>query len=219
MGQIKLEACNAKEARISVIQSVKFNIDGLIPCIAVDFQTKVVLMQAYMNQESLVKTLETGEVTYFSRSRQSLWKKGETSGNLQKLRALYLDCDQDAILVEVEQIGAACHVSTKSCFYEDQILNNFSSEILRNLQKTIKDRKLNPVEGSYTNYLLDKGIDKILKKIGEEATEVVIGAKNNSEEVIYETADLLYHLLVLYECLDVDFDKVFKELNERNVHK
>lgn len=219
MGQIKLDACNAKEARIDVVESVKYNKEGLIPCIAVDFETKVVLMQAYMNKESLLITLETGEVTYFSRSRQSLWKKGETSGNLQKLRALYLDCDQDAILVEVEQISAACHVGTKSCFYEDQTLNCFSSEILRNLQKTIKDRKLNPVDDSYTNYLLDMGIDKILKKIGEEATEVVIAAKNNSEEVIYETADLLYHLLVLYECLDIDFDKVFKELNERSVHK
>ncbi len=216
MGQIKLETFNAKE-RLGVIENVIFNKEGLIPCIAVDFQTKVVLMQAYMNQEALVKTLETSEVTYFSRSRQMLWKKGETSGNFQKLKALYLDCDQDAILIEVEQIGAACHVGTKSCFYEDQALNKFSSEILRNLQKTIKSRKLNPIEGSYTNYLLDKGIDKILKKVGEEATEVVIASKNNSEEVIYETADLLYHLLVLFECLDINFDNVFGELYERTI--
>lgn len=215
MGQLRIEEFRLKEKQEALLDQIKFNEQGLIPCIAVDVETKVVLMQAYMNQESLLSTIETGKVTYYSRSRQSLWTKGETSGNTQKLKELYLDCDQDSILVEVEQLGVACHLGTRSCFYEDERLSQSSGEVLKNLRETIHKRKTFPIEGSYTNYLLDKGIDKILKKVGEESTEVVIAAKNNTQEVIYETADLLYHLLVLYESLEIDFDKVFKELYKR----
>lgn len=219
MGKILLENIESTEAKDQLISQIKFDKNGLVPCIAVDFRTKVVLMQAYMNQEALKKTLESSLVTYFSRSRQSLWTKGETSGHYQKLKEMYLDCDQDAILVEVDQVGVACHTGSKSCFYEDTVLTSFSTEVFNNLKKTISDRKANPIEGSYTNYLLEKGIDKILKKVGEESAEVIIASKNNAQEVIYETADLFYHILVLYESLEIDFEDVFKELYKRTTAK
>lgn len=215
MGQLRLEELKSEQQQARIAQ-IKFNEQGLIPCIAVDGKTKIVLMQAYMNRESLSITLETGKVTYYSRSRQSLWTKGETSGHTQKLMAIYLDCDQDSILVEVEQLGLACHLGTRSCFYEDDVLYQSTGEVLKNLRETIHKRKIVPMEGSYTNYLLEKGVDKILKKVGEEATEVVIAAKNNAQELVYETADLMYHLLVLYESLEIDFDQVFQELYKRS---
>lgn len=215
MGQLILEEFRAKDKQEILLNQIQFNQQGLIPCIAVDVDTKLVLMQAYMNRESLINTMDTGKVTYYSRSRQSLWVKGETSGHLQFLKSIYLDCDKDCILVEVEQVGPACHFGTRSCFYEDQQSSKFSGEVLKNLRKTIHNRKMEPIEGSYTNYLLEKGVDKILKKVGEEATEVVIAAKNNNEEVVYETADLMYHLLVLFELKEIDFNDIFRELYKR----
>jgi len=215
MGQVNLESIKSNDDIMALINNIRFASNGLIPCIAVDYQTKVVLMQAYMNKESLVKTLQTGTITYFSRSRKALWTKGETSGNFQKLKSLFIDCDHDSILVEVNQVGVACHTGSKSCFYEDQVLFGFPSEVFSKLKRTIYDRKVNPEIGSYTNYLLEKGVDKILKKVGEETAEVIIASKNNKKEVVYETADLLYHLLVLYESLEIDFNEVFAELSVR----
>ena len=209
---------------------IKFAADGLIPCIVIDSESKDVLMLAYMNQESLKLTLETKQMTYFSRSRKSLWVKGETSGNRQRLIELKIDCDQDTLVAMVEQTGPACHCGTRTCFqasiYRDEIQNENSAahstqagwenlEILKSLSDTIAERRLTPVEGSYTNYLLDKGIDKILKKIGEEATETIIGAKNSPEEMVSETADLIYHLLVLYEDRGVRFSEVLETLARR----
>ena len=206
---------------------IKFVADGLIPCVVVDADNKDVLMLAYMNQESLKLTLETKQMTYFSRSRKSLWVKGETSGNRQRLIELKIDCDQDTLVAMVEQTGPACHRGTRTCFemsiYRDEIQNERSGahstqagwenlEILKSLSDTIAERRLTQVEGSYTNYLLDKGIDKILKKVGEEATETIIGAKNSPDEMVSETADLIYHLLVLYEDRGVRFSEVLETL-------
>ncbi|MBP0725719.1 bifunctional phosphoribosyl-AMP cyclohydrolase/phosphoribosyl-ATP diphosphatase HisIE [Bacillus sp. RG28] len=176
------------------IEKVNFNQDGLVPVIAQDSETKDVLMLAYMNKEALQLTLETGYATYYSRSRQQLWKKGETSGHLQKVVASYYDCDQDSILLLVEQSGVACHTGSWSCFTDKKS----EKSILNTLYETIIERKNSPIEGSYTNYLFEKGIDKILKKVGEETSEVIIGAKNEgTEELIYEISDLVYHVLVL----------------------
>lgn len=189
------------------IGQLKFTSEGLIPCVAFDVDTRQVLMLAYMNDTAIHKTLETGEVTYFSRSRGRLWTKGETSGNRQQLIALKVDCDGDTLLAEVRQTGVACHTGTYSCFG--------ARDTLTVLMQTIKSRKNNPKEGSYTNYLLDKGLDKILKKVGEEAAEVIIASKNDNQEVIAEAADLLYHLFVLFECLEINFEDVLKKLEER----
>jgi phosphoribosyl-ATP pyrophosphohydrolase/phosphoribosyl-AMP cyclohydrolase len=182
----------------------------------IDYETKQPLMLAYMNREALSLTLETGEATYFSRSRQALWKKGETSGNTQRMMDLRTDCDGDALLMAVEQMGAACHTGVRSCFYQDGEI--FASEpfVIPQLMETIRNRKKEPVEGSYTNYLFDKGLDKILKKVGEETAEVIIAAKNAPEELIYEAADLLYHLLVLFESQNIDFYAVLNELKNRS---
>jgi phosphoribosyl-ATP pyrophosphohydrolase/phosphoribosyl-AMP cyclohydrolase len=182
------------------ITKVKFNSDGLIPVVVQAFDTLEVLMLAYMNLEALKITLETQQATYFSRSRQSLWKKGESSGNIQKVTSLYLDCDQDSILLSVDQTGVACHTGSRSCFFNEVLKGDEQSNrnIIDTLYNIIKERKLNPVEGSYTTYLFNKGIDKILKKVGEETSEIIIGAKNNSNtETVYEISDLVYHLLVL----------------------
>lgn len=189
------------------IGQLKFTAEGLIPCVAFDVDTRQVLMMAYMNDTAIKKTLETGGVTYFSRSRGRLWTKGETSGNRQQLIALKADCDGDTLLAEVRQTGVACHTGTYSCFG--------ARDTLTVLMQTIKSRKNNPKEGSYTNYLLDKGLDKILKKVGEEAAEVIIASKNDNQEVIAEAADLLYHLFVLFECLEINFEDVLKKLEER----
>ena len=180
-------------------------------------------MVAYMNEEAYNMTLETGRMTYYSRSRQSLWIKGETSGHFQYVRALYGDCDMDTLLARVVQIGAACHTGSHSCFFnrvsEPRMAGRRASstgDVLREDYQTIIDRRDNPKEGSYTNYLFDKGIDKILKKLGEENTEIVIAAKNPGEnEIIYEIADYLYHLEVLMAEKGVDWDDITRELVRR----
>ena len=165
------------------IDNLKFNDKGLIPCIAQDARTRKVLMLAYMNKESLALTEETGYMHYYSRSREQLWKKGETSGHVQQVVSLAYDCDGDTILAQVIQTGAACHTGEYSCFFNELLGEQPESEgaeIIDELYDVVDDRKRNPKEGSYTNYLYDKGLDKILKKVGEEATEVVIAAKNEA---------------------------------------
>lgn len=201
-----------------IISQIKFNENGLVPAITQDINTGSVLMLAYMNKESIDKTLKEKIVHYYSRSRKKLWKKGETSGNIQTLKGFYYDCDADSVLLKVEQAGPACHTGKYSCFfnkvYEDEIQNK---DILYKLYNIIKDRKENPKEGSYTNYLFDKGIDKILKKIGEEASEVIIGAKNqNKEEMIYEISDLVYHTIVLMINEKILIEDIGNELVKRH---
>ncbi|MFY9483100.1 MAG: bifunctional phosphoribosyl-AMP cyclohydrolase/phosphoribosyl-ATP diphosphatase HisIE [Tissierellaceae bacterium] len=194
---------------------VKFNQDGLVPAIAQDVGTGEVLMLAYMNEEALRLTKETGIAHYYSRSRQALWKKGETSGHIQEVKGIYYDCDGDAVLLKVNQIGAACHTGNYSCFFNEEKGYKDLSNTLKDLYKVIIDRKKNPQEGSYTQYLFDKGIDKILKKIGEEAAEVIIGAKNDKQELIYEASDLIYHLIVLLVNEGVTPAEIMEELRGR----
>lgn len=198
---------------------LKYDENGLIPAIIQDYDTKAVLMMAYMNEESLEKTMETGKTWFYSRSRKQLWNKGETSGHFQHVRKIFYDCDEDTLLIQVKQEGNACHTGEYTCFYRE-MQNNFPEtadpEIISKLVKIIKDRRQNPKEGSYTNYLLDKGIDKVLKKVGEETSEVIIAAKNPSkEELVYEIADLVYHMLVLMEIKDVTLEDIKKQLAER----
>ncbi len=199
--------------------NVKFNEQGLVPAVVQDAQSKEVLTVAYMNEESLQKTIETGETWFYSRSRRELWHKGATSGNIQKVVSIKADCDQDALVVEVIPAGPACHNGTTSCFTESIFENERpgSVAILPQLVKVIKQREIDMPEGAYTTYLFDKGIDKICKKVGEEATEVVIGAKNrDKEEVKWESADLLYHLLVLLQEQKVDIYEVLEVLQKRH---
>lgn len=202
--------------------NVKFNEQGLITAVVQDAQSKEVLTVAYMNEESLQKTIETGETWFYSRSRQELWHKGATSGNTQKVVSIKTDCDQDALVVEVIPAGPACHNGTTSCFTESIVENESpgSVGILPQLVEVIKQREIDMPEGAYTTYLFDKGIDKICKKVGEEATEVVIGAKNrDKEEVKWESADLLYHLLVLLQEQKVDVYEVLDVLQKRHEGK
>jgi phosphoribosyl-ATP pyrophosphohydrolase/phosphoribosyl-AMP cyclohydrolase len=197
---------------------IKFNEQGLVPAIAQDVATGEVLMLAYMNAEAYEKTLETGKAHYFSRSRNQLWLKGETSGHFQTVKSVKYDCDADAVLLSVEQIGNACHTGEYSCFHNTVMGEDteYPFSILRDLYKLVNDRKVNPKEGSYTNFLLNKGVDKIAKKMGEEAVEVVIAAKNNDkDELVYETADMLYHLMVLLAEREVPVEDVFNELVKR----
>ena len=180
----------------------KLNSDGMVPVIAQDYQTNEVLMLAYMNEEAFNTTLETGKMTYWSRSRNVLWTKGLTSGHLQFVKSLTLDCDNDTILAKVDQVGAACHTGNRTCFFKPLMKKEYDDtnpiHVFQNVYDVITDRKANPKEGSYTNYLFDKGIDKILKKVGEECTEIVIAAKNpDKEEIKYEISDFLYHMMVL----------------------
>lgn len=203
------------------IDELKFNENGLIPCICQDYFTNKVLMLAYMNKESIELTLKTKYVHYFSRSRQRLWKKGESSGNNQELKGFYFDCDSDTVLIKVKQTGAACHTGSFSCFF-NTVFENFKAgeadknSIIGKLYTKIADRKENPKESSYTNYLFDKGIDKILKKVGEESAEVIIASKNNSKnEIIYEFCDLVYHMLVLLINQGLYLDDIEKELERR----
>lgn len=196
---------------------LKFNHHGLIPVIVQDYYTHEVLTLAYMNQESYQLTLKDKLMTYYSRSRKELWRKGETSGNYQHLVSLTLDCDQDALVAQVKKDGPACHTGAESCFNES-LYGEKSGDQLADLFALLKDRKENPKEGSYTTYLFDKGIEKILKKIGEESTEVVIGAmKADTEETIYESADLIYHLLVLLAETGIELNQVKDELANRHV--
>ena len=199
------------------IENITFDDKGLIPAIVQDAQTGSVLMLAYMNEESLEKTLETKETWFYSRSRQELWHKGATSGNRQKVKRLTLDCDSDALLVEVNPMGPACHTGEVTCFYQTAFEEEVSNrEIVHELTGEIKHRKENPVEGSYTSYLFREGIDKVLKKVGEESSEVIIGAKNeDKQELTSELADLTYHSLVLMEISGVSVDDVKKELLKR----
>jgi len=201
-----------------LLPKIKFDDKGLVPCITQDVNTNSVLMMAYLNAESLKLTLESGYMTYFSRSRQTLWKKGENSGNLQKLVNLKYDCDGDTLLAIIEQNGVACHTGEYSCFHNEAFGKNALGgyQIIDELFSVIEERKVNPKEGSYTNYLFDKGVDKILKKVGEEASEVIIAAKNSSkEELSYEAADLLYHLFVLLSEQGMKPADIMAELSKR----
>ncbi len=200
------------------VKGVKYNSDGLVPAIAQDVVTGEVLMQAYMNEESLRLTLETGYAYYYSRSRQALWKKGETSGNLQKVASVALDCDKDCVLLKVVQTGPACHTGERSCFFNIVKTNAEApnASILYELRDVIADRRAHPQEGSYTNYLFDKGIDKILKKVGEESAEVIIASKNEGNaELRYEAADLIYPLLVLLNEKQLPLEELFQEVHDR----
>lgn len=194
--------------------------NGLIPVVVQDYRTSEVLMLAYMNEESYQKTIETGKMTYYSRSRQQLWLKGETSGHFQYVKSLMLDCDNDTILARVRQVGAACHTGNYSCFFRElakkEYIETNPLNVLIEDYNIIMERKTHPKEGSYTNYLFDQGIDKILKKCGEEATEIVIAAKNpEAEELKYEIADFLYHMMVLMAECGLDWNDITKELVNR----
>jgi phosphoribosyl-ATP pyrophosphohydrolase/phosphoribosyl-AMP cyclohydrolase len=198
------------------LEDLRFDSNGLITAVIQDVSTKEVLMVAYMNEESLHKTIETGQTWFFSRSRNELWHKGETSGNFQHVKGIRYDCDGDALLIEVEPLGPSCHTGEKSCFYRGIVESEPIVSVISRLFDTVKIRKANPKEGSYTNYLFDKGIDKILKKVGEETSEVIIAAKNNSkEELIYETADLVYHMTVLLVNQGIDPIEISNELKKR----
>lgn len=193
-----------------------FQKQALIPVIVQDYQTKQVLMMAYTNEEAYQKMIESGETWFWSRSRQKLWHKGEESGHFQKVKGMRLDCDQDTLLVFVEQTGNACHTGAYSCFY-DEVIPFDDSDIFADLEKLIADRKAHPVEKSYTNYLLDQGVDKVLKKVGEEASEVIIASKNSDKtELLGEIDDLLYHLFVLMNQTDLSLEEVRKKARERH---
>ena len=201
------------------IDELKFDKNGLIPAVVIDTLSKKVLTVAYMNRESLEITLEKGLTCFYSRSRQELWLKGETSGNYQHVVSITADCDMDALLVEVQKDGPACHLGTDSCFnntlYESDTIPSFSMDGLYDL---LKGRKKDLPEGSYTTYLFQKGIDKMLKKIGEESTEVIIAAKaDDKAETVYEVADLAYHLMVMMVEMGISVDDVRKELASRHV--
>lgn len=206
-----------------MIDEVKFDEKGLVPAIVQDATTYEVLTLAYMNKESLEKTMETGETWFWSRSRQELWHKGATSGHTQKVVSMQFDCDKDAIVVKVEPSGAACHRGTTSCFDEPFYGEDSASlpySILQQLEQVIADREQNRPEGAYTTYLFEKGVDKILKKVGEEAAEVIIAAKNrDTEELQWEAADLLYHLLVLLREQGLALDDVLSVLARRHEGK
>lgn len=202
---------------------LKYNDQGLIPVVVQSYTSKEVLMLAYMNEEALKLTLETKMGTYYSRSRKAIWKKGETSGNVQYVKKLTYDCDADTLLLEVIQEGVACHTGEMSCFHHVILDNQESSSrknLLDELYQTIEERKKNPIEGSYTNYLFNKGLDKILKKVGEETAEVIIASKNQSaEETIYEISDLVYHTLVLMVNQGISIEAIANELKSRQQKK
>ena len=201
------------------IDKLKFDDRGLIPAIVIDYYTKEVLTLAYMNKESLEISLNEGKTCFYSRSRKELWRKGETSKNYQHIQSIKSDCDNDTLIVEVIKDGPACHTGAESCFmneiYEKENYKDFS---VYKLYELIKGRKINMTEGSYTTYLFNSGIDKILKKIGEESSEVIIGAKNDSkEEIIYELADLFYHSLVLMVEKNITLNDIKDELAKRSI--
>jgi len=194
---------------------IKFNEKGLIPAIVQDNASGKILMLAYMNQEAVDLTLEKKIAHYYSRSRQEIWLKGETSGHFQKVKSFSLDCDYDTILMKVDQVGVACHTGSYSCFFNEVFDESVEESVIEKLFEIIIDRKVNPVEGSYTQYLFTKGIDKILKKVGEESAEVIIGAKNSKEELIYEASDLIYHLFVLLVNEGIELGDIYTELAKR----
>jgi len=201
------------------IDELKFDEKGLIPAIVVDSITKKVLTLAYMNRESLEISMKEGKTCFWSRSRQELWRKGETSGNYQHIVSITADCDNDALVVVVEKEGPACHTGSDSCFtkevWQSEDLHEFS---LQSLMDLLIGRKIEKKEGSYTTYLFEKGIDKILKKVGEENTEVIIAAKaDDKKETIYEIADLCYHVMVLMVEMGISVEDIHKELAGRHV--
>ena len=201
------------------VDELKFDEKGLIPAIVVDAVSKRVLTLAYMNRESLEISMEKGLTCFWSRSRQELWLKGETSGNYQHIVSITADCDKDALVVTVEPDGPACHLGTFSCFenpvWESDERSEFSLGILMDM---LNDRRENPKEGSYTNYLFNKGVDKILKKVGEECTEVIIAGKaDDKRETVYEIADLTYHVMVLMLQMGISLEDIHKELASRHV--
>ena len=204
---------------IENIEKLKFDDKGLIPAIVIDYYTKEVLTLAYMNKESLEISLKEEKTCFYSRSRKEIWRKGETSKNYQHIQSIKSDCDNDALIVEVIKDGHACHTGAESCFmneiYEKENYKDFS---IYKLYELIRGRKINMTEGSYTTYLFNSGIDKILKKIGEESSEVIIGAKNDSkEEIIYELADLFYHSLVLMVEKNITLNDIKDELAKRSI--
>ncbi len=217
------------------LEKIKFNEEGLIPAIVQDASTKEVLMLAYMNQQSLQLTLDQGETWFYSRSRQSLWHKGETSGHTQHVHTIHYDCDADTLLIQVHPQGPACHTGENSCFFSSLPSKNASDHqaqinanpthqnrfaILSQLEAIIASRDAERPEGAYTTYLFEKGIDKILKKVGEETAEVIIAAKNHSqEELRYEASDLIFHLLVLLREAKLPLDEVMQELARRHAQK
>ncbi len=199
------------------LNELKYNEKGLIPAIVTDARTGKVLMLAYMNSESLEITINEGKTCFFSRSRNELWRKGATSGNVQEVVSISTDCDKDTLLVSVIPAGPACHTGEESCFF-NSILENGAPFTIDGLMELILGRKTNKKDGSYTTYLFEKGRDKILKKVGEEATEVIIGGKaDDKAETIYELADLMYHALVLMADMGISVDDVRKELASRHV--
>lgn len=210
------------------LQNLKFDKQGLIPAIVQDISTKDVLMMAYMNEESLQKTLETGNTWLYSRSRQKLWMKGETSGNVQLVKKIKYDCDNDTLLILVEPKGPACHTGDKTCFHREleagiqkpeeieEVKSAIEGPILTQLYKVIAERKKEMPEGSYTAKLFKEGLGKIVAKISEESTEVIEAAfEKNKKDIIAESADLIYHLLVLLAEKDIDFKEVEAELRKR----
>lgn len=220
------KALKKKNVDVEVFESLidfsdfKLLDNGLIPVVVQDYRTNEVLMVAYMNEDSYKMTIDTGKMTYYSRSRKKLWLKGETSGHFQYVKSLMIDCDNDTILAKVRQIGAACHTGNRSCFFKELAKKDYVSAnpltVLMDDYDIIMSRKNNPKEGSYTNYLFDKGIDKILKKCGEEAAEIIIAAKNpDAEELKYEIADFLYHMMVLMAECGLDWNDITKELVNR----
>lgn len=202
------------------IDELKFDEKGLIPAIVVDHKTNKVLTLAYMNRESLEISIREQRTCFWSRSRQALWRKGETSGNVQHILSITADCDKDALTVVVEKEGPACHKGTDSCFetpvWESD--NNTPSFSLDTLMQMLVGRKTEKKEGSYTSYLFEKGLDKILKKVGEESTEVIIAAKSNDKrETVYEIADLTYHVMVLMIEMGISLEDIRKELASRHI--
>ncbi|MDE5780705.1 MAG: bifunctional phosphoribosyl-AMP cyclohydrolase/phosphoribosyl-ATP diphosphatase HisIE [Lachnospiraceae bacterium] len=198
----------------------KLNSDGHLPVVVQDYKTNEVLMMAYMNEEAFNTTIKTGRMTYYSRSRKELWVKGLTSGHFQYVKSLTIDCDNDTLLAKVKQIGAACHTGNRTCFFNTLVKKEYDDtnplEVFNDVFNVILDRKANPKEGSYTNYLFDKGIDKILKKVGEEAAEILIAAKNpDPEEVIYEISDFIYHAMVLMAEKGISWEEITRELARR----
>jgi len=191
--------------------------NNMIPAIVQDYKTHEVLMLAYVNEEAYDKMLETKQTYFYSRSRNELWHKGETSGHFQNIKGMYLDCDNDTLLIYVEQIGNACHTGAYSCFFNEVMPFSMSQQIFHELYKTIEDRKIHPVEKSYTNYLLEQGVDKICKKVGEEASETIIAAKNNDkEELIGEISDLFYHVFVLMSNQGIRVEDIEEKLAKRH---
>ena len=216
----------SKNIKVNIFESpmkfsdFKTNEDNMIPVIVQDYKTDKVLMLAYMNEEAFNNTIATGKMTYYSRSRKELWVKGETSGHYQYVKELYMDCDVDTMLAKVRQVGVPCHTGADTCFFNELVKKEYDNtnpmKVFEDVFNVILDRKENPKEGSYTNYLFDKGIDKILKKVGEEATEIVIAAKNpDPQEIKYEISDFLYHVMVLMAERGVSWKEITKELARR----